>query len=238
MSRPPSFFCKGIARPPKLIVSTALGDGNTTSATADFVTAGVPLALGDIVLVYTHVAGGGDGVYAAAPDGTWNIAASVEDTGGNNSASRVFWKRWTTLGDDDTPTFTASAGSVTAIGQLWRFCASAGSPITATPGTNHGASGTTLTGGSSTAPRDRCSAVVFFGCLTAAGNISGTSGTFYSTMYSGASFATTAGPDRAFACAYNSNVPAGATGSGVTATATVSMTAWSSITIILNPASQ
>lgn len=221
---------------PVYVGSTTFADGNTTSATPDF--SGLGLASGDILVVCTHLVSAGDGVFSSAPAGEgWTRKQDIEDTGGNNSAMSVYWKRWGSGSTDDTtPTFTAGAGSMSAIGSVWRGCKAAGDPMPATAGTNHGASGTTLTGADATSTNAPSSAQVFFGCLLTASNIGAPSGSSYTSAYSGGTYATTAGSDRASASAYRENVGAGATGSGVTATAGATMIAWSSVTVVLDAA--
>ncbi len=218
---------------PRMIGVSAYADGNTPSATP---TISSPVA-GDVILTWCHLVSGGDGVFAAAPTGEgWTRVVDVEDTAGSNSASSLFWKFWGVSGntDDTTPTFTAAAGSLAAVTETWRDCRQA-LPIHGSA-TTHGTSGTTHTCAdfSSTAS-ERISVSCFMGGLTAAGNISTMNGTNYVQTAAGSSYATTAGSDRAVALARDEDiVVAGSVGAnGVTATFTVTTTAYSTITVVL-----
>lgn len=231
-----SFFSQGGQNPPTFVAHTAFADGNTTSATPDFSAIPAGPQKNDILLVWTNVVGVG-GAGASAPSGEgWSSIATVSDGGGQNSILTCFWKRWGVAGntDDSTPTFTTSSGSMSAVGQLWRGCLYSASPIE-NSGTAHGTGTTTPVSASGVSSAGyRRSAAVGFGCAGTAMNISGMSGSGWSDDYKGASYATTAGPDRCSAGAYNQNVGVGAPDQ-VTATATANVT-WTAITVILKPA--
>ncbi len=218
---------------PRMIGVSAYADGNTTSATP---TINSPVA-GDVILAWCHLVNAGDGVFAAAPSGEgWTRVTDVEDTAGSNSASSLFWKFWGVSGntDDTTPTFTAAAGSLAAVTETWRDCRQA-SPIH-TSTTTHGVSGTTHAPADATSTAaERISVSCFMGGCTSTGNISSMNGTLYTQTAAGATYSTTAGVDRAVACCRNENitVTGSVNASGVTATFTVTTTAYSSITVIL-----
>lgn len=222
---------------PRLINTSAYADGNTTSATPTI--GGSPQA-GDLILAFVYQTNGGDGVFPAAPSGEgWTSITTVEETGGNNIEIAIFYKYWGVSGntDDTTPTFTrggAGAASVGAVVQTWRDVRQA-SPISGS-NTAHASSGTTEVGAEvNNQSPEWCSAVIFWAGLTAAGNISGISGTNFTTAASGSSYATTAGPDRA--CGISTNQKITTTGnvgaSGVTATYTVGVTATATVTVVL-----
>ncbi len=220
--------------PPTFVGVTAYADANGTTATPD--ASGLGLAANDILIAHCHLVSASDGVFASAPAGEgWTRKQDKEDTGGNNSATSIFWKRWGSGStDDSTPSFTAAAGSLACVLTVWRGCKTSGDPLSTTAGVNNGSSGTTITGGSATVPgTPGCAAQVFMAAVLPASNVGAPSGSGVTSAYSGGSYATTAGSDRGVAAAYVTPASAGAFGASVTATAGATMTAWSTVTVVI-----
>ncbi len=217
---------------PKLVGVSAFADANTTSATP---TISSPAA-GYVIIAWCFLAGGGDGVFAAAPAGEgWTRITDVEDTAGNNMAVSAFVKYWGSgATDDTTPTFTAAAGSLGVVVETWQNCREAA--VVHTSSTAHGAGGTTVSPADATSTAaERISVTCAVGGLTSAGNIATMNAAFYTQTFAGGSYATTAGPDRGCAGARNENIAvAGAVDSdSVVATFTVANSAWAAITVVL-----
>lgn len=226
------------ASPPALVGYTAYADANSTSATPDLgaLSAGT-IAINHIVIAHVHLVSGGDGAFASAPSGEgWTRIVDVENTAGANSATSVFWKRWGAAGqtDDTTPTFTAAGGSLAAVCSVWRGCKTTGNPYDGSEfASTSGTTGTSLSGANVTVTAGNAKTMIcMYGAATAAGNVSSLSGTFYTSAYFGASFAATAGTDRAVGMNYNPNVPSGSV-PGSTATLSVSATVWSEVSLVL-----
>lgn len=211
---------------------SAYADSNGTSATPSISTP----AAGRLVLAWCHLVNGGSGVFAAAPAGEgWSRVVDVEETAGAHSASSLFWKLWGVSGntDDPTPTFTAAAGALGVVLEVWKNVQQT-SPIHASD-TTHGTSPPVVPADVYNSASERVSASVFAAGLTAAGNISSISGTNYSQTFAGGSYATTAGSDRAVGGCKNENfaVQGYVESDGVTATFSVAPTAWTTIAVII-----
>ncbi len=199
---------------------SALADSNAISATPAIFS----VQSGDIVVAHAVVTGGGAN-FASEPSGQgWSVIDSAS-TGPN---SKCFWKRWGAgFTDDTTPTFDTTSGVIGAILQVWRGCST--SPIVISD-----ASG--ATGGDLTFVPDPvtpgvrgCTTVVSFANVGSTSVIAIASGT---SAYSGASYSTTVGVDRAYACGYIRGTGPGLTGSNITAT-TPSSVGWGGILYVL-----
>lgn len=190
---------------------------------------------GDIILAHAITAGGTDGAIISAPAGEgWNSVVSVEETVGTNCVGAVFWKRWGQIGqtDNTSTTFTPTSGDCGLVLAVIRGAKASGDVIGTEYTTNHGSGGTSLTISSAIPASNLRLGITLFGASIAAGNISGTSGTFWAQMYAGSSYATTAGSDRGMAANYNRNIPlVGAAASSATASTT--MNGWTVIQVLI-----
>jgi hypothetical protein len=217
---------------PKLRGVSAYADANTSSVTG---AVSSPSA-GDLVLAWVYMTNAGDGTIPTAPAGEgWTREVTIEDTGGTNASCSLFWKYWGVSGNTDStsPTFSGG-GSMACVCETWRDVRASGAVhVTSTA---HGAGGTTVSpADASSSASERVSVSCFVGGQTAAGNIATANGPNYTQTAAGASYATTAGPDRAVALARNENITlSGSVGANnVVATFTVANTAWAAITVIL-----
>lgn len=216
---------------PTLRAVSAYNDQNTATATLAVPT----VAAGDLVLAWVYITAA-SGVVPTAPAGEgWTRAVTVESSAGTNANCSLFWKYWGVSGNTDnmSPVFSGG-GNMGGVCETWRNPRASDAIHVVT--TAQGAGGTTVSPADAVSTAsERVSVSCFLGGQTAAGNISTFNGTNYSQTAAGASYATTAGPDRAVALARDENIVlAGSVGAnGLVATFTVANTAWAAITLII-----
>jgi hypothetical protein len=202
---------------------------NTSATGATCATNGTP-ASGDLVVVLVAVVGATSTITPPSGEG-WTLADSATSSG-NLATCAVYWKRWGSGSTDNTSiAFTGTGGNMRAVALTISGAKASGTPYSAG---EHASSGGGSAGTTATAPTvttDDVNRLVlrFFVANPNAGNVSAVSDT---SVFSGSSYAFTAGTDGATACS-KLTPGAGATGTG---TATISVSAeWAAVTVAIDP---